>query len=230
LKKKKNITVVIADDHTILRRGLRALLHEYTDLEVVGEAASGDQALEQVRLNKPDVLLLDISMPGTGGVEAAGEVRKLSPQTRVVILTMHTERAYLNSAIAAGASGYVLKSSLDSDLVSAIRAAHEGKTFIDSGVAGHLVDKALGQDSSRQDTVKEVYDLLSRREQQVLKLVAEGSTNQEIASEACISVKSVESYRARLLTKLQIGSKRELVRFAIEAGLLSGTTATAHPR
>jgi two-component system, NarL family, response regulator NreC len=204
-----------------LRRGLRALLNEYTDLAVVGEAASGDQALEQVRLNKPDVLLLDISMPGTGGVEAAAEVRRLSPHTRVVILTMHTERAYLNSAIAAGASGYVLKSSLDSDLVSAIRAAHEGKTFIDSGVAGHLIDKALGQDGARQDTVKEAYGLLSRREQQVLKLVAEGNTNQEIASEACISVKSVESYRARLLKKLRIGSKRELVRFAIEAGLLS---------
>ena len=230
MKKKKTITVVIADDHTILRRGLQALLHEYTDLEVVSEAASGDQALEQVRLRKPDVLLLDISMPGTGGIEAAGEIRKLSPQTRVVILTMHAEPAYLTSAITAGASGYVLKSALDSDLVSAIRAAYEGKTFIDPGVAGHLVEKAFGGDAPGDNSVGEICALLSRRERQVLKLVAEGSTNQEIASEACISVKSVESYRGRLMKKLRIGSKRELVRFALEAGLLSNTPSMSDPR
>src|ERR1700760_549916 len=219
--KPKQIRIVIADDHTILRSGLRMLLGAQRDMQVVGEAENGDAALEEVRLKKPDVLLMDISMPGTSGIEATKEVRKRSPQTKVIILTMHGEGAYLDSALAAGASGYVLKRALDSDLVSAIRAADEGQTFIDSGVAGHLVDKALGPDGARRLAAKDARDLLSRRELQVLKLVAEGYTNQEIALKVFISVKSVETYRARVLKKLQLTTRSEVVRFAIEAGLLA---------
>jgi len=124
--RKKHITVVIADDHAILRAGLRMLLNQQPDIKVVGEAENGEHALEQVRLNKPDIILMDISMPGTGGVEATAEIRRKSPQTRVVILTMHAESAYLDSVLAAGASGYVLKRSLDSDLLKAIRSAQLG--------------------------------------------------------------------------------------------------------
>jgi two-component system response regulator NreC len=218
--RKKRISIVIADDHAILRSGLRMLLDAQPDMKVVGEAENGDQALEQVRLKKPDILLLDITMPGTSGVEVASEVGKRSPLTRVVILTMHEEPAFLDSALAAGVSGYVLKRALDSDLVSAIRAAHEGKTFIDSGVAGHLVKKALGFDDYHKVTARQACNLLSRRELQVLKLVAEGYTNQQIASQVFLSVKSVETYRARLLRKLQISTRQEIVRFAIAVGLL----------
>lgn len=220
MTKKHPITIVIADDHAILRAGLRMLLNAEVDMKVVGEAGDGEQALEQVRLKKPDVLLLDISMPGTSGVEVASQTRKRAPHTSVVFLTMHSEPAYLHSALAAGASGYVLKRSLDSNLVSAIRDAYQGKTSIDSGVAEHLVDKALGRDARRKPSPKQAADLLSARERTVLKLAAQGYTNAEIAAKTFISVKSVETYRARLRKKLQIKTRREIVEFAINAGLL----------
>jgi len=226
--RKKHITVVIADDHAILRAGLRMLLNQQPDIKVVGEAENGEHALEQVRLNKPDIILMDISMPGTGGVEATAEIRRKSPQTRVVILTMHAESAYLDSVLAAGASGYVLKRSLDSDLLKAIRSANEGETFIDSGVAVHLVGKIPGAGPHRL-AATQAHDILSRRELQVLKLVAEGCTNRQIASQAFISVKSVETYRARLLIKLQIKTRRDIVRYAIEAGLLAGAVESSKP-
>ncbi len=221
MKKKSAISVIIADDHTILRAGLRMLLRAQSDIKVAGEAADGEQALEQVRSKKPDVLLIDISMPGISGIEAAAELKRRHSLTRVIILTMHAEPAYLESALAAGAAGYVLKRALDSDLVSAIRAAHEGRTFIDSGVTEHLVQKALGSPRHFKVTAQNAHDLLSRRELQVLTLVAEGYTNQQISAQIFVSVKSVETYRARLLKKLQISTRREIVRYAIEAGLLA---------
>jgi two-component system response regulator NreC len=199
------------------------LLNSQADMKVVGEAADGEQALEQVRLTKPDILLVDISMPGTSGLEVVSEVKKRSPHTRVVVLTMHAEPAYLHSALAAGACGYVLKRSLDSDLVSAIRGAYEGKTSIDAGVAEHLVEKALGKTGRRRPTAREAFDLLSRRERQVLKLVAEGYTNVQIAAQVFVGVKSVETYRARVLKKLRIKTRREITQFAIDSGLLSKT-------
>lgn len=220
MSKKPVISVVIADDHAILRSGLRMLLNAQTDMNVVGEAADGDQTIQQVRLQKPDVLLVDISMPGTGGVEVAAEVKKRFPKTRVVILTMHTEGGYLHSALAAGAAGYVLKRSLDSDLVSAIRDVYAGKIFIDSGVAEHLVEKALGREGRKPPTAQQSVDLLSHRERQVLKLVAEGYTSAQISERVFVSIKSVETYRARLLKKLHIKSRRDIVQFAIRAGLL----------
>lgn len=220
MTKKRPISVVIADDHAILRVGLRMLLNAQPDMKVVGEAADGEEALAQVRLRKPDVLLLDITMPGTGGIEAATEVRRKWPHTRVVVLTMHAEAPYLDSALAAGASGYVLKRALDSDLVSAIRAANEGSTFIDSGVAGHLVAKALGSGDTGRTDARQVRDLLSRRELQVLRLAAAGLTNRQIASKVFVGVKSVETYRARVLKKLKIKTREDLVRFALDAGLL----------
>ena len=221
MKTKGAIKVVIADDHTILRAGLRMLLSAQPDIKVVGEAADGEQAIEQVRLKKPDVLLMDITMPGISGIEALSEMKKRYRHTRVIILTMHAEPAYLESTLAAGASGYVLKKALDSDLVSAIRAAHEGRTFIDSDVTEHLVRKVLDGDKPVKLTAKNASDLLSRRELQVLTLVAQGYTNQQIATQVFISVKSVETYRARLLRKLDLTSRNQMVRFAIDAGLLA---------
>jgi two-component system, NarL family, response regulator NreC len=199
------------------------LLNSQADMKVVGEAADGEQALEQVRLKKPDILLVDISMPGTGGLEVVTEIKKRSPHTRAVVLTMHAEPAYLHSALAAGACGYVLKRSLDADLVSAIRGAYEGKTSIDAGVAEHLVERALGKTGRRRPIAREAFDLLSRREQQVLRLVAEGYTNAQIAAQVFVGVKSVETYRARVLKKLHIKTRREITQFAIDSGLLSKT-------
>lgn len=223
MHKKAIISVVIADDHAILRAGLRMLLNAQSDIRVIAEAENGEETLKQVRVHKPDVLLLDIAMPGLSGVEVAGTVRKRFAQTRILFLTMHAEPAYLNAALAAGGSGYVLKRSLDSDLLTAIRNVHAGEMFIDSGVAKHLVEKAFGSDTMGNSSLRQSFDLLSLRERQVLKLVAEGYTNNEIAEEIFLGVKSVETYRARLLKKLRIKTRREIVQFALAAKIIDSS-------
>lgn len=221
---KPKINVVIADDHAILRAGLRMLLDGQPDIRVIGEAENGDEALAMVREKRPDVLLLDLSMPGTGGVETTTEIRRRALKTRVLVLTMHGGSAYVEAALSAGASGYILKRSLDSELVSAIRSVHQGKAAIDSAVTRQLVERAIGKRGPHKLTARESFDLLSRREQQVLTLVAEGYTNEEIAGKVFISVKSVETYRSRLLKKLHIRTRRDIVQFAIKAGLLISPT------
>jgi DNA-binding NarL/FixJ family response regulator len=220
MKKRAAIKVVIADDHAILRSGLRMVLSAQPDMQVVGEAENGDQAIEQVRAKKPGIILLDVSMPGGGGLEVVSEIVRNSPLTRVIVLTMHAEPGYLDSALSAGASGYVLKRSLDSDLIKAIRAVSHGERFVDSGVTSQLVDRVLGGRVPEKSPRDKARDLLSRRELQVLKLVAEGFTNQQIAGRIFVSVKSVETYRARVLSKLHLEDRAQMVRFAIDAGLL----------
>ena len=175
---------------------------------------------------KPSVLLLDISMPGTSGIEIIGEVLKISPQTRVLILTMLTEAAYLDGALAAGAAGFVLKRSLDSDLLNAIRVVRRGDSFIDAGMTKFLVQKALGQ-RAPESSARAACSLLSRRELQVLTLAAQGHTNRQISAKLFVSVKSVETYRARLLKKLELEDRAQMFRFAVEAGLLTADPAIA---
>jgi DNA-binding NarL/FixJ family response regulator len=218
--KNEKITVVIADDHSILRSGLRMLLGAQPDMNVVGEANNGDEALEQVRLKRPAVLILDISMPGSNGIEVIHDILKISPQTRVLILTMHAEAAYLDAVLTAGATGFVLKRSLDSDLLNAIRAVRRGDNFIDAGMTKFLVQKALGGKPA-ESSAKAASSLLSRRELQVLTLAAQGHTNRQISLKLFVSVKSVETYRARLLKKLNLEDRAQMFRFAVEAGLLS---------
>jgi two-component system response regulator NreC len=218
--KNEKITVVIADDHSILRSGLRMLLGAQPDMNVVGEANNGDEALEKVRLKRPAVLILDISMPGSNGIEVIHDILKISPQTRVLILTMHAEAAYLDAVLTAGATGFVLKRSLDSDLLNAIRAVRRGDNFIDAGMTKFLVQKALGGKPA-ESSAKAASSLLSRRELQVLTLAAQGHTNRQISLKLFVSVKSVETYRARLLKKLNLEDRAQMFRFAVEAGLLS---------
>ena len=219
--KKKIISVVIADDHAILRAGLRMLLSQQPDIQVVGEAENGEEAIEQVRRKKPNILLADISMPGTSGIEIIQQVAKRSPKTLVLILTMHAEPAYLDSALAAGAAGYVLKKALDSDLLTAIRVTNSNGTFIDQDMTQHLLGKHRHAQAASTVTARQARDLLSRRELQILTLIAQGHTHREIASQTSISVKSVETYRARLLKKLKLTTRRDIVQFALSAGLLS---------
>jgi two-component system response regulator NreC len=219
--RKRIISVVIADDHTILRAGLRMLLSQQADIKVVGEAENGEAAIEQVRLKKPDILLADISMPGTSGIEIIREVKRISAKTSVLILTMHAEPAYLDSALAAGACGYVLKKALDSDLLTAIRIAHAHGTFIDPDMTRHLLGKHRHTQAASAVTARQAQDLLSRRELQILTLIAQGHTHREIATQTYISVKSVETYRARLLKKLKLTTRRDIVQFALGAGLLT---------
>jgi len=211
------IRVLIADDHAILRAGLRMLIDSQPDMKVIAEAPNGEEAVRLASAEHPDVVILDITMPGGGGLRAVPEILKACASTRVLLLTMHEEPAYLRTALASGAAGYVLKKSVDANLLAAIRSVHKGRSYVDSELASVLIQHALpdiGQ-PGRPDEV------LSERELQVLKLVAEGFSSREIAEQIYIGVKTVETYRARFAEKLGLKSRADLVRYAMEVGLLS---------
>ncbi len=218
-RKKKKIRVFVADDHAILRSGLRLLINAQTDMEVVGEAEDGEEAVRQVRALRPDVSIIDITMPKAGGLKAIGELTRKAPDTRVLVLTMHSESAYLRTALSAGALGYVLKKSVDADLLGAIRAVHLGKTYVDPELANDLVRDALRGTPISSPKRREIP--LSSRELQVLRAVAEGFSSRQIAAQIFVSTKTVETYRARIAEKLGLKSRAELVQFALESGMLS---------
>lgn len=205
--------IVLADDHAVLRSGLKMLLNAQDDLRVVGEATNGAEALAAVREHAPDLLILDLTMPETDSLQVLSHVRRAYPNVRVLILTMHEEEGYLRRALEAGASGYCPKSAADAELISAIRAVMRGNVYIHPSHARILLDKMLPStmpDAAPAD--------LSERESAVLKLVALGHTNQEIAQQLALSVKTVESYRARGMEKLGLKSRAALVRYAIQEG------------
>jgi len=208
------IRVLIADDHAILRAGLRMLLEAQTDMEVAGEAGDGTEASRKARELQPDVVLLDLTMPGPGSGEVIRQVLSAAPKTHVLILTMHDDAAYLASAMAAGAAGYVVKKVADSELLLAIRAVHGGRTFVD--LTQTLSRPHARPGSPRAQRPKE----LSRRERDVLRLLAQGHSNQQIADQIRVSVKTVETYRTRLRVKLGLKERAELYRFAVESGIL----------
>lgn len=212
------IRVLIADDHAILRAGLRMLIDSQSDMTVVAEAENGEDATRIAEEVRPDVVILDITMPGGGGLRAISEILKKCRLTRVLLLTMHEEPAYLRTALAAGAAGYVLKKSVDANLLAAIRALHKGREYVDSELATGLLRHAL-PDLARPGGGTD--DVLSERELQVLKLVAEGFSSREISEQIFVGVKTVETYRARFAEKLGLKSRADLVRYALEVGLLS---------
>ena len=213
------IRIVIADDHTILRAGLSSLLSAQPDMEVVGEAVDGEEAVAQALATEPDVLLLDISMPNSGGIQAISRIREASEGTRVLILTMHDDQAYLRSALAAGGSGYLVKRAADTELLAAIRTVHQGRSYIDVSLdEGALRPVHLGDGAGKGNA--QPLSILSERERQVLEFVALGYTHKEVAERLSVSVKTVETYRGRLSDKLGLRSRAELVRYAIDAGLL----------
>ena len=191
---------MIADDHAILRSGLKLLVNAQPDMEVVSEASDGEQAVQAARETKPDVALMDLTMPRTGGIRALQEIVRTCRETRVLILTMHDDPAYLRSVLAAGSSGYVLKRSVDGDLLAAIRAVHRGGTFVDPTLADVLVQDLLAKKGPKRHG-KESANILSERELQVLRLVARGFSSQQIAKQILVGVKTVETYRSRLVAR-----------------------------
>ncbi len=211
------IRIVLADDHPILRSGVRLLLEAQSDLEVVGEAGDLRETLEVTRSQHPDVLILDIEMQGESGIGIIDQARRESPETRVLVLTMHDDREFLRSALASGASGYMVKSSADTDLVAAVRRVHSGHTCVDVHLSEPLVLPPSGR---RRAASPGAFELLSARERQVLEAVAYGHTNKEIAERLGIGMKSVATYRARLSTKLGLRSRVELVRYALDHGII----------
>lgn len=212
------IKVVVADDHAIVREGVRLILAKERDIDVVGEAADGAQALQLVEGAKPDVVVMDISMPGMGGIEATQKVKERYPKVNVLALTMHEDESYVFQLLRAGASGYVLKRAAAHDLVQAVRAAAKGEAFLYPSVARKVVEDYLKRVEAGEE--KERYDGLTQREKEVLTLIAQGLSNQQIAEKLYISIKTVQTHRAHILEKLNLHDRTELVRYAIRKGLI----------
>jgi len=221
--KNSKIRVLIADDHAILRAGLRMLIDSQSDMTVVAEAQDGMDAVEKVQGQRPDVAILDLTMPRSGGLDAIQQIVNAKLPTQILLLTMHEDPAYLRTALAAGAAGYVLKKSVDADLLSAIRAVHKGRRYVDPELADVIVHDALG---SKMRKAESEANILSERERQVLKLVAEGFSSREIADQLSISTKTVEAYRARFADKLGLRSRAQIVQYALNLGFLSSETFT----
>jgi DNA-binding NarL/FixJ family response regulator len=211
------IRVLIADDHAVLRDGLKALLSMYDDVEVVGQAADGIEAIEQTVALKPDVVLMDIAMPRLGGLEAALEIRQRRLPTRVLVLTQYDNKEYVFQMLKAGAAGYVLKKAAGTELISAIRSVAAGDSFLYPSAARAVLDRYLGEASEAEEERR--LDQITDREKEVLKLLAEGKSNREIAELLCLSEKTIMSHRASLMNKLDIHNRTGLVKFAIMAGL-----------
>jgi DNA-binding NarL/FixJ family response regulator len=213
------IRVLIADDHAILRDGIRALLALSSDIEVVGEAADGREAVDRCRRLDPDVLLMDVAMPGLGGLEATLEIRRENARVKILVLTQYEDREYVRRFLGAGVSGYVLKKAAASDLQSAIRAAHEGGLVLDPKVAKEIVTGSVREAAGA--AAPDPYDTLTAREKQVLKLVAEGRSSKEAAQVLGISVKTAMSHRERVMEKLDLHSRTELIKFALKKGVIA---------
>ena len=203
-------TIVLADDHTVVRNALRLLLDTEPGFEVVAEAGDVEAALRYVRGHKPTVLILDLNMPGRSSLDAVPDIRSASPQTEIVVLTMQNEPAFARRALQAGVRGYVVKEAADAELVQAVRSAAAGDTYLQPTLGARL---AAGEDDEKEDE-------LSERERDVLRLIALGHTNAEVAEKLYISIRTVESHRAHIQQKLSLSSRAELVRYAIERGVI----------
>ncbi len=212
------IKVLIADDHTIVREGVRMILAKERDIEVVGEAGDGRQALDLVDRLRPEVIIMDLSMPEMGGIEATKHVKERHPAVNVLALTMHEDESYVFQLLRAGASGYVLKRAAAQDLVQAVRAAARGEAFLYPSITRKVVEDYLKR--VEQGEERERYDGLTEREREVLTLIAQGLTNQQIAQKLFISIKTVQTHRAHILEKLGLHDRTELVRYAIRKGLI----------
>jgi two-component system response regulator NreC len=202
-------TIVLADDHTVMRNALRMLLDAEPGFEVVAEAGDADAAVRYVRGHKPTVLILDLNMPGRSSLDALPDIQEASPETEIVVLTMQNEPAFARRALQAGVRGYVLKEAADAELVQAVRSAAAGDTYLQPALGARLA----GSDSREADE-------LSARERDVLRLIALGHTNAEVAEQLYISIRTVESHRAHIQQKLRLSSRAELVRYALERGLV----------
>jgi DNA-binding NarL/FixJ family response regulator len=215
----KKIRILLADDHNIMRRGLRLLLERQPGFEVVGEAADGRLAVERAEAAKPDVVVLDIAMPNMSGIEAAQRISASLPQTAIVILSMHSDEGYVLRALKAGAKGYVLKDSAENDLIEAIRAVSEGKAFFSPEISKILVEDYVRE--MRKRGAEDSYELLTPREREILQMLAGGKSNKDIATVLNLSLYTVETHRRNLQDKLNLHSLAELILYAVRKGIIS---------
>lgn len=214
------IRVLLAEDHNVVREGLRLLLSTQSDIQVIGEATTGREAIGLAREHCPDVAVLDITMPDVDGIQATVQIRNQCPQTRVLILTMHESDAYFFRSVEAGASGYVLKKAASEDLINAVRAVARGEAFFYPTLARKLLDSYLGQAQSATAAGPPGFQTLSEREREVFFLIVRGLSNQEIAEQLVISPSTVQTHRSHVLEKLELETTVDLVRYAIRHGLI----------
>jgi two-component system response regulator NreC len=208
----RKIRILLADDHTVVRQGLRLLLIRNQDIDVVGEAAGGREAVAMCRELRPDIAIVDIAMPEMNGVEATRQIRQDGSGANVIILSMHKDAMYVRETLRAGAKGYLLKDAMDKDIVQAIRAVARGEAFLSPGVSATVLD-------DYQKHVTDPLDLVTNRERQILQMLAGGKTSKDIASELNISVYTVDAHRSRIMKKLQLRTIGDVVRFALQRGL-----------
>lgn len=211
------IRVLLAEDHTIVRKGLRSLLDAEADIEVVGEAEDGREAIEKADRLRPNVVVMDITMPSLNGLEATRQIRQQWPQVQVVALTMHTADEYIFQILRAGASAYVVKRAAPSELISAVRAASRGESFLSASVSRTVIGAYLQKSAASMG--ENSYEKLTAREREILQLIAEGNSSRGIAELLCLSVKTVQSHRANLMRKLDIHTTAQLTQYAIHKGL-----------
>jgi DNA-binding NarL/FixJ family response regulator len=215
--------VLVADDHAILREGLAMLIGGQSDMSVVAQADNGRDAVRLAREERPDVAVLDVSMPEMGGAEATEQIRKECPEVRILALTRHSDQAYVRRLLQAGAAGYVLKKGAADALINAIRVVARGGTYVEPQLAGALLQRTFGRTAA--EAAGEQTAMLSAREEEVLRSIAWGRSNKEIAAELGLSIKTVESYKAVALEKLQLRNRSDIVRYAVTRGWLSADSA-----
>lgn len=217
----KKIRILIADDHSVVREGLRALLGRVSDFDVVAETADGEETVRVTAEKKPDVAIVDISMPNVNGIEATRQIKKKSPETKVLIFTIYENEEYVYQMVASGASGYVLKDAGKNDLINAVRTLHSGGRFFSPGVSQLIIDEFVRRSRSADDPAPQGRSGLTQRESEILKYIASGLTNGEIARKLFLSVRTINTHRTNLMHKLDVHNTAGLVRYAMENGLVN---------
>ena len=211
--------ILLADDHQLMRSGLRLVIEQQPDLTIVGEAADGREAVALAKSVRPDVAVMDISMPNLNGIEAAHQIIQSQPDIAVIVLSMHTDESYVLRALKAGAKGYLLKDSAEADLIAAVRAVAHGKSFFSPAVSKVLLDDYMRK--LKRSGAEDAYDLLTPREREILQLVAEGKSNKEVANLLNLSVYTVETHRSNILAKLNLHTVPDLILYAVRKGIIS---------
>lgn len=217
---RKRKTVLIVDDHPLFREGLKSLLARHSSFEVIGEAGNGNDGLKKAKKLMPDLVVMDISLPDQSGIEVTGKIRSLLPETRVIVLSMHTKIDYITEAFRQGATGYVVKESATEKLMECLELVSKGEYFVDSSLSHRVVKSLLESDEKERKITDDGYNTLTPREQQVMRLIAEGHSTKQIAENLFISAKTVENHRSNIMSKLEVHTIMELVRYAARLGLI----------
>jgi len=214
----KSITIVIADDHTIVRQGLIKLLEEETDMQVVGEAMDGREAVRIVKELVPDIVIMDIAMPNLNGIEATRQLQQAELKTKIIILSMHDHSRYIRELLGLGVSGYLLKNAASSDIIKAITSALKGNTYLSPSISSRVIEEYVGM--NKKSTEEELYNTLSNREREVFQMMVEGSSTKSIADALCVSPSTIKSHRSNIMEKLKMSNLSHMIQYAIQLGII----------